>query len=201
MNRTPVLLLIILFSLSGMGQSQTRDSERFDTKGLDMELLSYGGSLGGFYSFHPSAALSLDVESDWSLIESNDTFAYYDYYNRPVTVNNRNLSFVKLLGGVTWFPFLETMHPSLQVGTFAAIGPVLSLNTADDETLLERWKEVETDLALMSRAGLHLRVLTGQGSSYNFRIGYDYARFDKQIDENQTYKGLFFQVGMEFLHR
>ncbi|NQV15069.1 hypothetical protein HQ531_06390 [bacterium] len=201
MIRFPLLLLVTFLSQTGFGTAQTRDSDRFDTKGLDMELLSYGGSLGGFYSFHPSAAMSLDVELDWSLVESNDTFSYYDYYNRPVSINNRNLSFVKLLGGVTWFPFLGKMHPSLQVGTFAAAGPVMALNTADDETLLKRWKHVDTDIAPMIRGGVHLRVLTGQGSSYNFRIGYDYAHFGKTIDARQTYKGIFFQAGMEFLHR
>ncbi len=197
--RVAVLLLALL--TINTTQAQLREAIKFNTMGLDMELLSYGGSLGGFYSFHRSEAVSLDVEADWSLIESNDTFSYYNYYNQPVSINNRNLSFVKLLTGFTWFPFLESMHPSMLVGGFAAVGPLLSLNTADDETLIERWGHVETDFAPLYRAGVHLRVMSGQGASYNFRLGYDYASFDQVIDSRQTYQGIFFQAAVEFLHR
>ncbi len=204
---TTIRLALILFSLSLLNplpaqpQPQPQSQLKFRTMGLDMEILGYGGSLGGFYSFHFNEAMSLDLEMDWSLIESNDTFAYYDYYNRPVSINNRNLSFVKLLAGTTWFPFLETMHASLQVGGFVASGPVFALNTADDEALLDRWQHVETDVAPMVRGGIHLRVLTGQAASYNFRLGYDYIAFDQVIDSRQIYKGLFFQAAMEFQHR
>ena len=93
------------------------------------------------------------------------------------------------------------MHPSLQFGVFASAGPLLALNTADNETFLARWQAVEPDLALMGRAGIHLRILTGQGGSYNFRLGYDYAGFDHVIDTQQVYQGLFFMAGMEFLKR
>ncbi|MCK5794270.1 MAG: hypothetical protein KAH12_06175 [Anaerolineales bacterium] len=201
MNQFRLALIILSLSLFTTIQAQPQESLKFNTMGLDMEILSYGGSLGGTYSFHRSEAFSLDLEMDWSLVESNDTFTYYDYYNRPVSINNRNLSFVKLLAGMTWFPFLETMHPSTQVGGFVAAGPLLALNTADDEALFERWQQVETDLAPLMRAGLHLRILTGQGASYNFRLGYDYARFEQVIDSRQIYKGIFFQAAMEFVHR
>ncbi len=190
-------LLLLISTLP----AQSRESNRFNSMGLDMEILSYGGSLGGFYSFHPNQAVSLGVETDWSLVESNDTFSYYNYYYQPVSINNRNLSFVKMLAGITWFPLLESMHPSVQVGGFVAGGPLLSLNTDDDETFSERWQHVETDLTPLFRGGIQLKVLTGQGSSYNFRFGYDYARFDHIIDSRQTYKGIFFQAGMEFIHR
>ncbi len=194
------LFFIATLSFS-LAFAQSPEVTRFNTKGIDLELLSYGGSFGGFYSFHPASALSLDVEADWAVVQSSDTFAFYDFYNQPITVNNQNLSLVKLLVGATWFPFLETMHPSLQIGTFAAAGPVLALNTADDEKFIERWGDVETSLGPMIRAGMHLKILTGQGSSYNFRLGYDYSKFDQYIDSRKTYKGIFFQVGMEFLHR
>jgi len=194
-----VFLISTLLLSSTLAQSP--EVIRFNTTGIDIELLSYGGSFGGFYNFHPSPALSLDIESDWSVVQSNDTFSFYDFYNQPITVNNQNLSFVKLLVGATWFPFLETMHPSLQIGTFAAAGPLLALNTADDEKFIERWQEVETSVTPLFRSGLHLKILTGQGSSYNFRLGYDYASFGETVDSNKTYKGIFFQVGLEFLHR
>ena len=103
--------------------------------------------------------------------------------------------------GITWFPFIDTMHPSFQFGGFAAVGPLLALNTDDDEAFIERWGHVESHLTPLFRAGVHLRILSGQGASYSFRIGYDYASFDEVIDARQTYKGLFFQAGMEFLHR
>ncbi len=196
-----VAALLLLLSPLYTTNVQSRESLSYNTMGLDMELLSYGGSLGGFYSFHPSQSLSLDVELDWSLVESNDTFSYYNYYNQPVSINDRNLSFVKLLTGVTWFPFLETMYPTVQVAGFAAAGPVWALNTADDEAFLERWKDVEVDLAPLFRAGVHLKILTGQGSSYNFRLGYDYVSFDHVIDSRKTYKGIFLQAGMEFVNR
>jgi len=166
-----------------------------------MELLSYGGSLGGFFNLHPTDAFSLDLESAWSLVENDDSFTYVNYYNQPISVNHRNLSFVKFLAGATWFPLLERMHPSVQTGVFAAAGPVLALNTADDEAFLKRWKHVEPDVTPMFRAGIHLRILTGQGGSYNFRIGYDYAAFDHVIDTRRVYQGLFLMVGMEFLDR
>ncbi|MEA3285787.1 MAG: hypothetical protein U9Q77_00230 [Candidatus Marinimicrobia bacterium] len=201
MNPTRFALFFFILSLAIPIHAQPQESLKYNTMGLDMEILSYGGSLGGLYSFHFSEAFSLDLEMDWSLVESNDTFAYYDYFNRPVTINNRNLSFVKLLTGITWFPFLENMHPSTQVGGFVAAGPLLALNTADDEALFERWQHVETDLAPLVRSGVHLRILTGQGASYNFRLGYDYASFDQVIDSRQIYKGIFFQAAMEFIHR
>ena len=192
-----LISLIIISSLS----AQPNKPVRYKTMGVDMELLSYGGSFGGFYSFHPSEALGLEMELDWSIVESNDTFTYYNYYSEPVSINNRNLSFVKLLPGVTWFPFTESMHPSMQVGGFVAAGPVWALNTDDDEDFLERWQHVDTSVTPLFRVGVTLKVLTGQGASYQFRLGYDYASFDKVIDSRQTYKGVFFQAGMEFLHR
>ncbi|NQV30701.1 MAG: hypothetical protein HQ508_07430 [Candidatus Marinimicrobia bacterium] len=191
----------LFLSLFTIASGQSREKVTFQTLGLDMELLSYGGSMGGFYGFHFSEAFSLDVEMDWSIIESNDSFSYYNYYNQPVVVNNRNLSFVKLMPGFTWFPFLKSMHPSMQAGVFASAGPIWSLNTADDEPFLDRWKKVETHLTPMIRAGVNMRIMSGQGTSYNFRLGYDYASFDEVIDSRQTYKGIFFQAGMEFLHR
>ena len=197
----PGKLLSLLLLGFGLLWGQPGESLRYKTLGLDMELLSYGGSLGGFYSYHVSEALSLDIEMDWSLVESNDTYNYYDYYGRPVSINNRNLSFVKLMPGLTWLPFIETMHPSFQIGSFISAGPVWSLNTADDQYFIERWGKVESDFAPIFRGGIHIRILTGQGASYTFRVGYDYASFDKIIDSRQTYKGLFLQAGMEFLHR
>lgn len=196
-------LLTLLFSLLFVQVllGQERPSERFNTMGLDMELLSYGGSLGGFFRIHPSDVLSIDLESDWILVESSETFTYYNYYNQPISINNRNLSMVKIVGGLTWYPFLETMHPSLQFGVYGGLGPLLALNTDDVERYFERWQHVEPDLTILYRAGVHLRVLSGQGSAYNFRLGYDYTRFDHEIDENQTYKGLFFQAAWEFVHR
>ena len=200
--RSPFLLTFILVvSLSTSLSAQERLSETYKTLGLDMELLSYGGSLGGFFNYHIRESFSIDVEADWTIVESNDTFTYLNYYNQPVSINNRNLSFVKTLVGSTWYPFLDTMHPSFQFGVFGGVGPLLSLNTADDEKFLERWQDVEPDLTLLSRAGIHFRILNGQGSAYNFRFGYDYAYFDEVIDERQGYKGLFFQAAWESIHR
>lgn len=197
--RLTAYLLLFLFSSSIIAQES--EYIKYKTFGPDMEILSYGGSLGGFYNFYPRANFNLSFESDWSLVESDDSFSYYNYYNQPVTINNRNLSFIKLLAGFTWFPFLDSMHPTVQVGTFGAAGPLLSLNTADDEKFFERWQDVETDLTGMVRAGLLVKVLSGEGAAYTFKMGYDYAKFDKVIDSSQTYQGLFFQAGMEFLRR
>jgi hypothetical protein len=197
----PSKLLLLLSISFGLVWAQPGEPLRYKTMGFDMEILSYGGSLGGFYSYHASEAFSLDLELDWSLVESNDTYNYIDYYGRPVSINNRNLSFVKLMPGFTWLPFIETMHPSFQIGTFFSAGPVWSLNTADDQDFIDRWGKVESDFAPLFRGGVHIRILTGQGSSYTFRIGYDHASFDKIIDSRQTYKGLFLQAGMEFLRR
>jgi len=195
-------LFLLLWVLSfNLVLAQPGEPIKYKTLGVDMELLSYGGSLGGFYSYHTSEALSLDIEVDWSLVESNDTYTYYNYYGQPISINNRNLSFVKVMPGITWFPFMETMHPSFQVGGFLSAGPVWSLNTADDEDFLDRWADVESDFAPLVRGGVQVRILSGQGSSYTFRMGYDYASFDRVIDSRQTYQGLFFQAGMEFIHR
>ena len=193
-------LLITLFILTGF-QLPTFAFTSFKTSGVDLEVLSYGGSLGGFYNIHPREAWSLGVESGWAVVENDDSFTYYNYYNQPIAINHRNLSFVKLLAGATWFPFMESMHPSFQLGFFGAAGPLLSLNTADDETFITRWKKVEPDVTLMGRAGLHVRILTGKGGSYIFRLGYDYAAFDHVIDTRRVYQGLFILVGMEFLNR
>ncbi|MCF7807535.1 MAG: hypothetical protein K9M49_03105 [Candidatus Marinimicrobia bacterium] len=200
MKLTTFSLLIILLFI-GQVLAEDKAELRYNTAGVDMEILSYGGSLGGFWAYHAKPGIAVDAEADWSLVESKDTFSYLNYYGQPVSVNSRNLSFVKLLLGVNWFPFLETMHSSVQVGGFASAGPLLSLNTADDEGFLDRWQEVETDLTPMVRAGVNLRILTGNGSFYIFKIGYDYARFDHVIDSRQTYQGLFFQAGMEFLNK
>ncbi len=181
--------------------AQPGEPVKYSTMGVDMELLSYGGSLGGFYSYHTSEALSFDLELDWSLVESNDTYTYYNYYGQPISINNRNLSFVKLMPGITWFPFIDTMDPSFQFGGFLSAGPVWALNTADDEAFLARWKKVKGHFAPIFRYGINVRILSGQGSSYTFKLGYDYASFDQVIDARQTYRGLFFQAGMEFLHR
>jgi len=201
MRHRILIQIIVLVSFALGMNAQNRFPNRYSTTGLDMELLSYGGSFGGFYSIHPTEAFSFDFESDWTLVESNDTFTYLNVYNQPVSINNRNLSFVKGLAGVTWFPFLETMHPSFQFGVFAGIGPLISLNTADDQKFLERWQAVDVDVTTLGRAGVHIRVLTGQGSAYNFKLGYDYSHFDKIIDERQTYQGIFFQAAWEFVHR
>lgn len=198
----PTWKILLLLSLSiGILWAQPGEPIRYKTMGFDMEILSYGGSLGGFYSYHVSEALSLDLELDWSLVESNDTFSYIDIYGQYHSIKDRNLSFVKLMPGLTWLPFIETMHPSFQVGTFLSAGPLWSLNTEDDQDFIERWKHVENDFAPLFRGGVHIRILTGQGGSYTFRVGYDYASFDKKIDTRQTYKGLFLQAGIEFLNR
>ena len=195
-----ILLILLIFTLSPtLAQEET--TPRFNTAGLDMEILSYGGSLGGFWAYHPKPALGFNAELDWSLVESKDTFTYLNYYGQPVSINSRNLSFVKLLLGTYWYPFLETMHSSVQIGGFVAGGPLVSLNTADDEDFLERWQDVETDITPMARAGVQVRITTGQGTFYTFKIGYDYAHFDRVIDSRQTYKGPFFQAGMEFLRK
>ena len=197
-SRVPLLIYFVFLTVTGL---QALPAHGFNTRGVDMELLSYGGSLGGFFSRHPGEAFSLDLEADWTLVENDDSFTYYNYYNQPISINHRNLSFVKLLAGATWFPFMDKMHPSLQFGLFTAAGPLLALNTADDEQVITRWKAVETDLTVLGRPGVHLRILTGQGGSYNFRIGYDYAAFDQIIDNSRVYQGLFFMAGMEFLNR
>ncbi|MBC8376950.1 MAG: hypothetical protein H8E26_12965 [FCB group bacterium] len=197
----PWKLLILLLLSFGLIWAQTGESVRYKTMGFDMELLSYGGSLGGFYSYHTSEALSLDLELDWSLVESNDTFNYIDYTGRVISLNNRNLSFVKLMPGLTWFPFIDSMHPSFQIGSFISAGPVWSLNTDDNKGFIDRWGKVESDFAPIFRGGVHIRILSGQGGSYTFRVGYDYASFGEIIDERQTYQGLFLQAGMEFLNR
>ncbi len=195
-----IFLILWVVSFSQVW-AQLREPVKYTTMGVDMELLSYGGSLGGFYSYHTSEALSLDFEMDWSLVESNDTYTYYNYYGQPISINNRNLSFVKLMPGITWLPFIDTMHPTFQVGSFLSAGAVWSLNTADDEAFFHRWGKVKGHIAPIFRSGINVRILTGQGASYTFRIGYDYASFDEIIDSRQTYKGLFFQAGMEFINR
>ena len=196
--RTTFLIAFLLFQSLG---AQSHFPNHFNTRGLDMELLSYGGSLGVFYSIHPDNDLSIDLETDWTLVESNDTFTYYDYYGRTFSINNRNLSMVKFVMGTTWFPFLESMHPSLQFGLYGGLGPLVALNTDDVEKFVERWKHVESDVTVLYRAGVHLRVLGGEGSAYNFRLGYDYSKFDKVIDERQSYHGLYFQAAWEFMHQ
>lgn len=200
MNRffKPFTIWVLLMSICF---AQTVEPVSYTTMGPDMELLSYGGSLGGFFSYYPRESVSLDVELDWSLVENNDTFTFIDYSGVPVSINNRNLSFVKLMPGITYYPFIDTMHPSFQVGGFLSAGPIWALNTADDEDFIERWGKVESDFAPMIRLGMHFRVLSGQGSSYIFRVGYDHASFDKTIDTRKTYKGLYLQAGMEFLRR
>ena len=193
------LLISLLIFSPILAQDEVKP--RYTMAGLDMEILSYGGSLGGYWAYQPTPALGFNVEADWSLVESKDTFSYLNYYGQPVSLNSRNLSFVKALIGSYWYPFLEVMHSSVQFGGFAAAGPVMALNTADDEDLFERWQDVEVDITPMARIGLQVRVVSGQGTFYTFKIGYDYAHFDKVIDSRQTYKGPFFQAGMEFLRK
>ena len=62
-NRCTFLLLLVLGF--GVVIAQPGEPIKYKTLGVDMELLSYGGSLGGFYSYHTSEALSLDIEVDW----------------------------------------------------------------------------------------------------------------------------------------
>jgi hypothetical protein len=197
------LLTALLISIFFLGQivADEEVKPRYNMAGLDMEILSYGGSLGGYWAYQPTAAWGLNIETDWSLVESKDTFSYLNYYGQPVSFNSRNLSFVKVLVGSYWYPFLEVMHSSVQIGGFASAGPVFALNTADDEDLFERWQDVEVDIAPMARAGVQVRIVSGQGTFYTFKIGYDYAEFDKFIDSRKTYKGPFFQAGMEFLRK
>jgi len=197
--RYRLLFLILSTILLSHSLAQEENKLRYKTAGLDMEILSYGGSLGGFYAYHPKPEIGFNAEIDWSLVESKDTFSYLNYYGQPVSINSRNLSFVKLLVGADYFPFLDIMHSSVQIGGFASAGPVFALNTADDEDLIERWQDVEVDVTPFARLGVNVRIVSGQGTFYTFKIGYDYAHFDRVIDSRQTYQGPFFQAGMEFL--
>ena len=104
-----------------------------------------------------------------------------------------------MLGGLSYYPFLETMHPSVQVAGTMALGPVVALNTADDTPLFERWGDVETHFAPLVRAGIQIRIMSGNGGAYRFRLGYDYLHFSESIDDRSNYSGIFFQAGMEFI--
>jgi len=175
--------------------------DAIQTWGLDIELLGYGSSFGGSYTFQPKPQLRFSAESDWTLVQSNETISFYNYWYEPVQVNPKNLSLLKLLGDVTYFPFLNSMHPSLQIGFFAAAGPILALDTPNDEPFIERWGKVESHLSLHGRLGVHLRTRTARGSNYVFRVGYDFARFDEPLDDRQTYSGAYVQAGFEFFRR
>ena len=85
MRFPPILITLLALINFTLLSAQPGEAVRYKTMGLDMELLSYGGSLGGFYSYHTSKALSLDVEIDWSLVEANDTFAYTNYWGATYT--------------------------------------------------------------------------------------------------------------------
>ena len=61
------LLLISLFI--GQLLAEDRPKIMYNTAGLDMEILSYGGSLGGFWAFHPTPGIIFDAEADWAISE------------------------------------------------------------------------------------------------------------------------------------
>ncbi len=169
------------------------------TWGADVEILGYGTSLGGFVSIHPLPSYRLAAELDWTVTQNNDSFVLYDYYYNPIPVNQTHLSLVKLILDATWYPFINTMDPSFQFGLFGSLGPVLALDTANDEGFFQRWGRVEPYWTFMGRGGVHARIRTDRGGVYLLRLGTDQMRFAEALDGRTTYSGLFFQVGLEFL--
>jgi hypothetical protein len=75
------------------------------------------------------------------------------------------------------------------------------MDTANEGGVVERWKDVQGYWSVLLRAGVHTRIRTSNGGIYFFRFGLDHSRFDTALDGKQTYSGVFFQAGLELLHR
>ncbi len=193
----PIILLLITSSaLAGDSPLGLR------TRGFDAELLGYGGSFGAFLNFNPDQKLKYSAETDWIFVQHDDSYAYIDpYYYSPQVINQQHLSMAKLLATAIYYPFLDNMHPSFQLGLFTSAGPILAMDTADNQDFFQRWKNVKGYWSVLGRAGLHLRFIQDARSAYLVRVGYETTRFDQPIDGRDNYGGLFFQVGMEFLYR
>lgn len=193
-------LSIILFLTSPLLADTEINTSR--TWGVDAELLGYGGSVGAFLNFRAHDAFRYSLEADWIFVQHEDSYPYIDpYYYTPTVINQQNLSMAKWIATISYFPFLETMHPSFQVGFFASAGPILAMDTANNEGLIERWQDVKGYWSAQGRGGVQIRFMGPESNAYQLRAGYEYSNFETALDGRPDYGGLFMQVGMEFLLR
>ena len=73
-----IALVLSFFFLTQVLYSQASEHTPYRSNGLDLEVLSLGGSFGGFLSSFRHPALSLDAEADWVIVESNDSYTFYN---------------------------------------------------------------------------------------------------------------------------
>lgn len=190
---------LIFLGLVAVSSLICEPNDRFQAWGFDAALLEYGGSFGGIWQVDMSPKWSLIGESDWTFVQTGQSFEYYDPYTGNIyKIGNQNLSLFKVLGGISWYPFAETMDPSFQFGFFGATGPILAMDTDNQAPDITRWRHVKGYQSIYSKVGLEFKIRQDRTGIYLLRVGYDFTKFNTQIDDQSIYQGVFLQVGMEF---
>ena len=186
-------LLLILAAVPLLAGNRVR------TWGVDVELLRYGSGGGVFYRQYISPQWGIGLESDWTVVTGKNELVGYDYFGHPYKLNSRNLSLLKTVVEITLYPLYRSWHPSFQPGLFLGTGPILALDTAEDVPFFTRWRHVHGYQTWYFRFGGEFHIIAGKQGVYFLRLGYDYSRFSRTIDERSYFGGIFFQAAMEFL--
>lgn len=176
-----------------------QETDRRETWGFNAELLQYGGSFGGIWQMDMNPEWAVGAEVNWTFVQTGQSLEFYDpYTGRYYQVGSQNLSMLKLLGGVTWYPFAESMDPSFQFGFYAGAGPILAMDTDDDTSDITRWRHVRGYPSIYAKLGMEFKIHQQGMGIYIFRLGLDATKFETEIDGQSRYQGIFLQVGMEF---
>ena len=191
------MFLGMILATTLMGESSS-GPPRFQAWGFDAALLSYGGGFGGIWQMDLNQNFAAGAEAALTFVQTGQSLEGYNYYGQYIQYGTQNLSFLKVIGGMSWYPFAARMDPTFQFGLFGGLGPILAMNTADTTKDWSRWRHAEYTPAIYSKLGLEFKIRQPRAGIYLFRIGYDFTDFRTEIDRQSIYQGVFLQVGMEF---
>lgn len=197
MRRSGFLLQFLLGAL--LATTLFADPEsKLQAWGFDAALQDYGGSFGGIWQVDLNQKVAIGGEAALTFVQTGQSLEGYNYYGQYIQYGTQNLSFFKVLGGLSWYPFADQLDPTFQFGLFGGLGPILAMNTADTTTDWSRWRHAEYTPALYAKLGLEIKIRQPRTGIYLLRIGYDFTDFKTEIDKQAIYRGVFLQVGMEF---
>ncbi|MCF7797098.1 MAG: hypothetical protein K9N11_09190 [Lentisphaeria bacterium] len=192
-------LLVIIASLLTTNMLTAQVYDMRQTWGFNAELLQYGGSFGGIWQMDLNPEWALGAEANWTFVQTGQSLEFYDpYTGRYYQVGSQNLSMLKFLGGISWYPFAESMDPSFQFGFYTGVGPILAMDTNDETADITRWRYVRGYPSIYAKLGLEFKIHQQGMGIYILRLGFDGTQFETEIDGQSRYQGIFLQVGMEF---
>jgi len=132
-------------------------------------------------------------------VKGKDYMMVYDpYTNQYRSVGDKYILIMPMFSGVKYFPFADQIANNFAPYATAQLGPVLTLDGADSDKFMERWKKSRGLWTVGAFIGIGAEFLMYNNMIVSAGAGIDILPMNGKVDGEKHYSGAILHVAFNW---